>query len=110
MYKKTMFRLLIALSVALVIVLGVAINFDIKNTFEINPKQKLLTESIYEDGIVTMELGDVYVEAEIALTPDEHQRGLSGRETLNDGEGMLFIYTKPGYYNFWMPAMNASWH
>ena len=103
-----MYKLLIALSVLLVIVLGFAINFDIKNTVEVTAKNTSLTPSTFEAGFVTMEIGNATVDAELALTPDRQSRGLSGRPTLEEGEGMLFVYTEPDYYNFWMPGMNFA--
>ena len=106
MYKKTMYKLLIALSILLVLVLGFAIKFDIKNTVEITQKKTAMSEEIFEAGFVTMEIGNAQVKAELALTPDTQSKGLSGRPTLHDGEGMLFVYTKPDYYSFWMPGMN----
>jgi uncharacterized protein len=39
---------------------------------------------------------------ELAITPKEKAKGLSGRETLCDQCGMLFIYDNPDYYSFWM--------
>jgi len=43
-----------------------------------------------------------------AKTSAEITRGLSGRTTLLEGEGMLFYFDKPGYYAFWMPRMRFS--
>lgn len=44
----------------------------------------------------------VAFEVELALTPEEKARGLSGRNYLCDQCGMLFIYDTPDYYSFWM--------
>lgn len=43
---------------------------------------------------------------EIADEPEEQIRGLSNRESLPENEGMLFIFNKPGIYDFWMKNMN----
>jgi uncharacterized membrane protein (UPF0127 family) len=42
---------------------------------------------------------------EIADDPIERGRGLSSRDMLGEGWGMLFIFEKPGRYAFWMYGM-----
>lgn len=44
--------------------------------------------------------------AELAVTREERAQGLSGRVSLKDGHGMLFIFPEPGFYEMWMPDMN----
>lgn len=39
---------------------------------------------------------------ETARTPAEHQAGLSGRNTLPEDSGMLFLFESPDIYPFWM--------
>jgi len=46
------------------------------------------------------------VKVDLALTSKEQERGLSGRNELKNGEGMLFIFNKPAKYSFWMKEMN----
>jgi uncharacterized protein len=46
------------------------------------------------------------VKVELALTPKEQEKGLSGRENLADDAGMLFVFKNPGKYSFWMKDMN----
>ena len=45
------------------------------------------------------------LEAELADTPASRELGLSGRVSMNDDEGMLFAFDKPGRYGFWMKDM-----
>ncbi|AEF85716.1 conserved hypothetical protein [Treponema primitia ZAS-2] len=40
--------------------------------------------------------------AEIARTDDQRARGLMGRSSLKDGEGMLFVFEKDQILSFWM--------
>jgi uncharacterized membrane protein (UPF0127 family) len=40
--------------------------------------------------------------AELARTPEERTRGLMGRKSLADGEGMLFIFERDDMLSFWM--------
>ena len=42
---------------------------------------------------------------EIADTADERLKGLSGRESLTEGAGMLFIFEGPSEAGFWMKGM-----
>ena len=42
---------------------------------------------------------------EMATTPAEWEKGLSGHAPLADNTGMLFIFDKPDNYGFWMKDM-----
>jgi uncharacterized membrane protein (UPF0127 family) len=42
---------------------------------------------------------------ELATTPAQHQQGLSNRADLPSGTGMLFVFSSPGRYQFWMKDM-----
>ncbi len=42
------------------------------------------------------------VEVEIVDTPETRMQGLMFRESLGDGEGMLFIFEEENIYPFWM--------
>lgn len=48
------------------------------------------------------------IKVELALDKEIQERGLSGRENLEAGTGMLFVFPKIGEYYFWMKAMNFS--
>lgn len=43
---------------------------------------------------------------EIADSTEERKRGLSGRNTLSQNKGMLFVFSEPDFYKFWMKDMN----
>lgn len=43
--------------------------------------------------------------AELAVTPEERQKGLMFREELAAEEGMLFLFEEEGIYSFWMKNM-----
>jgi len=53
-----------------------------------------------------VEINEKIFEAEVADTILKKAKGLSGRKALEEDKGMLFIFTKPGKYNFWMIGMN----
>lgn len=52
-----------------------------------------------------VEVGGVKVKAEVVKSQAEIQKGLSGRESLGEGKGMLFAFEDPGRYSFWMKNM-----
>jgi hypothetical protein len=55
---------------------------------------------------IYVEIGGQSVKVDLAVTGAEQAQGLSGRESLSPDEGMLFIFSKPGKYAFWMKDMN----
>jgi len=42
------------------------------------------------------------VTLEVATTPEERNRGLMFRTSLDEDRGMLFVFDMPGYPSFWM--------
>ena len=50
-------------------------------------------------------VGGVPLLVEVALDEASHERGLSGRVSLPQGEGMLFVFDKPGSWGIWMKDM-----
>ena len=42
---------------------------------------------------------------EVAVTPEQHRQGLSDRESLSAGTGMLFVFESPRSLRFWMVRM-----
>ncbi|MEK7574342.1 MAG: DUF192 domain-containing protein [Patescibacteria group bacterium] len=61
-------------------------------------------KSDYE--IVKIGINGKIFEAEVADTALKRAKGLSGRKTLEENKAMLFIFTRPSRYNFWMVDMN----
>ena len=60
------------------------------------------------DNIKYVKIAGQNIKVELALTSAEQTQGLSGRPNLNENEGMLFVFTNPGKYPFWMKDMNFS--
>ena len=50
-------------------------------------------------------VGNVEIEIEIADTPAERSQGLSGRRSLAENEGMLFVFDSSLIASFWMKDM-----
>lgn len=46
------------------------------------------------------------VHVDLAISPEAHERGLSDRASLPEGEGILFVFDRPGKNMFWMKDMN----
>ena len=53
----------------------------------------------------TIAVKNTTIVADLALTPDQQSRGLSGRENLSENHGMLFVMKTAGMYGFWMKEM-----
>lgn len=48
------------------------------------------------------------IQAEVVSSTAALSLGLSGRDSLPANQGMLFIFSEPGYYGFWMRDMRFS--
>jgi hypothetical protein len=66
---------------------------------EVNPP--LATGTVVIAGRVTLTV-------ELARTPEEQVRGLSGRPGLKPGHGMLFVYDRPHPVSIWMKDMRFA--
>jgi uncharacterized membrane protein (UPF0127 family) len=50
----------------------------------------------------------VTLTVELATTPAEQSKGLSGRDSLPPDHGMLFVFASEGMWGFWMKDMKFS--
>lgn len=48
----------------------------------------------------------ISIPVEVVQTSEAVRKGLSGRASLASDSGMLFIFSKPDIYQFWMPDMH----
>ena len=55
-----------------------------------------------------LDIEGVRVRAEIASTSDKMSLGLGGREVLEEGKGMWFVFPEEGMHGIWMKAMKIS--
>ena len=53
----------------------------------------------------TVSVGNVVFEVEVADTPQSRSKGLSGRDSLPDMSGMIFVFESGRTSNFWMKGM-----
>lgn len=58
--------------------------------------------------VIELQIGKESYRAEVAATSDRQARGLSGRLCLGADQAMLFSYTSPGDYCYWMKDMNFA--
>jgi uncharacterized membrane protein (UPF0127 family) len=82
----------IILLCCVVVLVGIAISFSRGR------------DPLFERPYVT--IGENRIFVDIAKTDGERERGLSGRASLRDDEGMFFIFPEKGRYGFWMKDMN----
>lgn len=64
----------------------------------------LIERFVRHDATILMPKGALQVE--VANTRASRELGLSGRESMGDDEGILFVFEAPGKYGFWMKDMN----
>jgi len=60
---------------------------------------------VYSERLI---LGEKALIIDIADDPEERTKGLSGRRSLAEGEGLLFVFDQPDFYGMWMKDMNFS--
>ncbi len=53
----------------------------------------------------TVTVQNAVIRAEVARSPEERARGLSGRDGLQPLTGMLFVFETAGKHSFWMKDM-----
>lgn len=90
----------LALSIALLLFFSLLL-FFFNHRIAIAP-----IDQSYGDGI--LKIGGEDISVEIADTPEEQTRGLSGRKSMEKNQGMLFIFDNSGKYSFWMKEMSFS--
>lgn len=61
-----------------------------------------------ERAAATVTIGGARIDAELARTSAEKQRGLGGRRGLAPGAGMLFVFDEPDRHVFWMLDMQFA--
>ena len=54
-----------------------------------------------KNRLFTFKIGNQSIKAELAVLPEEKQKGLMFREKLKAGEGMLFIFEDATKREFW---------
>jgi uncharacterized protein len=58
-----------------------------------------------ENNTSNVKVGNMTINVLLAQTPIEQSKGLAIKDSLNEDEGMLFIFDTPKKYSFWMKDM-----
>ena len=77
--------------------------FAIVVFFQINAKT--ISTLLHHSTTSKVSINSVTFNVELAKTQEELMKGLSGRNSLPQDQGMLFIFEKPSSYSFWMRGM-----
>ncbi|MEI8270149.1 MAG: DUF192 domain-containing protein [bacterium] len=68
--------------------------------------QNIFLQKMTHDDIKFVKVAGQMIKVELALTAKDQEHGLSGRKILENNTGMLFVFSKPGEFYFWMKDMN----
>ena len=68
-------------------------------------KSDIVSIQTHQYSTTTLKIAGQTLNIDLAQTPDEREQGLSGRKSLADGTGMLFVFENSGLYGFWMKDM-----
>ena len=61
---------------------------------------------IVKKDLAIIKINETIFEVEVADTILGRAKGLSGRKTLEENKGMLFLFKEPSKQSFWMAGMN----
>jgi uncharacterized membrane protein (UPF0127 family) len=84
---------IVASIIAVLIIIGIIV------TVMFNPFAGLFKKT------AKVEIGSHSFTAEEAKSDSEKEIGLSGRASMADNRGMIFLFDTPAYYSFWMKKM-----
>lgn len=85
---------------------GQAVKTRVNNFPTIPPNASSTPEIEPSLATTSLKLGNQEFVVELAVTPEEKERGLSGRAALAPRAGLLFVWSDPQIPSFWMKDMN----
>ncbi len=88
-----------------ILVLGVIILIPLLYFFYVYQNDLPLIPQIPSPTEPVVHVGNVPIRVEVADTPAKRAQGLSGRDSLGETNGMLFIFEKSDYHGVWMKDM-----
>ena len=71
----------------------------------ISCRQPAEENSLLNLDVINVNISEITIITEVAFSPEEKAKGLSGRKDLPDGKGMLFYYSDSRPTAFWMKGM-----
>ncbi len=92
----------LAQSIALLLVIAVLLIFFSPNNSFNRLDLPFLPQ---KDATSKLEVNGVTFNVEIADTESKRNKGLSNRDSIASDSGMLFVFSKPDKYVFWMKGM-----
>ena len=67
--------------------------------------ENVIAQEQKQNQTALVTVGGVNLITSLSTTPDAQSKGLAIRDSLNENEGMLFIFETPQKYSFWMKDM-----
>lgn len=92
-----------ALSVSILGFLVFDLYLDSRGERPQNQKEQAATKEFAPHSVL---LNNTRISLEIASNTASQIKGLSGRTSLPEGQGLLFIFSSAGFHGFWMKEMN----
>lgn len=89
----------------IVLLVGVYVLFYTYSIPAFNVAKAFVVERLMVENKVII-IGENAVTIEVADSDEERRQGLSGRDTLEAGNGMFFIFEESGLHGIWMKDMN----
>lgn len=106
MKKNVLISVVIAF-VGIIFVLGITL-IALRSNTSLSSQDKSGAKEEIKDSHLLVRIHDTDIKVDVVETPEERNKGLSGRESLANGEGMLFVFEKMDTYSFWMPDMHFA--
>ena len=100
MFKKTLVIILLAF-LALIVFYYFLFNENVPTDYQ-------MADEIVGSNKQIIYINKIAITIEIADEPNEQSRGLSGRDSLEENGGMLFVFPESEKYSFWMKEMRFS--
>jgi len=88
-------------------VFSVALLWAVAAAVIIKQNSKAVCTETYRQDI-KISVNSQTIDAQVAQTPAEQSKGLSGRSCIGKDQGMLFTFGTPGHYPFWMKDMRFN--
>jgi len=109
MKNKNIYKIIIVVVGILVILLFAAVLFVHQSRITINSPKEVLPPwypfSLNTNQDNYLKISEQMLQVDLAILHEAQEMGLSGRKSLNEKQGMLFVFYKPEIRNFWMKDM-----
>ena len=89
-------------SILLILVIGLALVLFNPGKPGQTPELPFLPQ---KGKFISLQINGKVIKVEVADTAEKRKKGLAGRESLAENEGMLFIFEREERYPFWMKGL-----